>query len=85
MNDVLAMHMQKERNCAAHVKKSCDMCSFTSHLSCVLKNHIERKHLGILKILECNICDFSAKSTGVLKHHEHLLHKKATLSVMCEV
>ena len=78
------MHMHKEHNGAAPVQKSCDICSFTSHLSRVLKNHIDRKHLGILKTFECNKCDFSAKSKGVLKHHEHLKHKKeATLT--CEL
>ena len=69
--------MHKEHNGAAPVQKSCDMCLFTSHLSCVLKNHIDRKNLSILKTFECNKCDFSAKSNGVLKHHEHLKHKKS--------
>ena len=78
------MHMHKKHNGAAPVQKSCNMCSFTSHLSLVLKNHIYRKHLGILKTIECNKCDFSAKSKGVPKHHEHLKHKKeATLT--CEL
>ena len=36
---------------------------FTFHLSRVLKNHINRKHLGILKMFECNKCDFSLKTT----------------------
>ena len=75
------MHMPKEHNGAVPVQKSCNMCSFTSHLSRVLKNHIDRKHLGILKTFECNKYDFSAKSKGELKHHEHLKHKKeATLT-----
>ena len=52
------------------------MCLFTSLLSHVLKNHIDRKHLGILKTFECNKWDFSAKGKGVLKHHEHIRHKK---------
>ena len=43
------MHMHKEHNGAAPVQKSCDMCLFTSLLSRVLKNHIDRKHRGILK------------------------------------
>ena len=70
------MHMHKEHNGAVPFQKSCNMRSFTSHLSCVLKNHIDRKHLGSLKTFECNKCDFSAKSKGVLKHHEHFKHKK---------
>ena len=55
------MHMHKELNGAALVQKSCNMCLFTSHLSHNLKNHINRKHLDILKTFECNGCDFSAK------------------------
>ena len=70
------MHMHKEHNGAAPVQKSCNMSSFTSHLSRVLKNHIDRKHLGILKFFECNECDFSANSKGVHKNHEHLKHNK---------
>ena len=76
---VLTKHMHKEHNGAAHVQKSCDMCLFTSHLSRVLKNHIDRKHLGTLKTFECNKCDFSAKSKGVFKHHEHLKHKNSNV------
>jgi hypothetical protein len=63
--------MHIEHDCAAPVRKSCDMSLFTSHLSHILKNHIDRKHLGILKTFECEKCDFSAKSKGV-----HLKHKK---------
>ena len=70
----LAMHMHKEHNATTLVQNPCDMCLFTSHLSCLLKNHIERKQLGILKTFECIKFDFSAKSKGVLKHHEHLKH-----------
>ena len=70
------MHMHKEHNGAAPVQKSCNMSLFTSHLSRVLKNHIDRKHLGILKMFECNKRNFSAKSKGVLKHHEHLKRNK---------
>ena len=62
IKEVMAMHMHKEHNGAAPVQKSCDLCLFTSHLSRILKNHINRKHLGILKPFECNQCDFSAKS-----------------------
>ena len=78
------MQMHQEHSGAAPVQNSGDMCSFTSHLSRVLKNHIDRKHLGILKFLECNKCDLSAKRKGVLKHHENLKHKiEATLT--CEL
>ena len=70
------MHMHKEHNGAAPVQKSCNMCLFTSHLSCVRKNHIDRMHLGILKMFECNKCDISAMSKGVPEHHEHLKHNK---------
>ena len=70
------MHMHKEHNGAAPVRKSCNICSFTSHLSRVLKNHIDLKHQDILKTFECNKCDFFANSKGVLKYHEHLKHKK---------
>ena len=56
------MHMHKEHNGAAPVQKSCDLCLFTSHLLRILKNHIDRKHLGIFKLFECKKCDFSAKS-----------------------
>ena len=74
IKEVLAIHMHKEHNGAASVQRLCDMCSFTSHLSCVL----HRKHLGILKTFECNKCYFSAKRKGVqLKHHEHLRHKRS--------
>ena len=52
------MQMHKEHNGAAHVQKSSDMCSFTPHISRVLKNHIDKKHQGILKTFECNKCDF---------------------------
>ena len=72
---VLTKHMHKEHNGAAHVQKSCNMCLFTSHLSCVLKKHIDRKQLGTLKTFECNMFDFSAKSKGVHEHHEHLKHQ----------
>ena len=68
------MHMHKEHNGAALVQKSCDMCWFTFYLSHVLKNHIDRKHIGILKTFGCNNCDYSAKRKGVLKHHKHLRH-----------
>ena len=76
------MHMHKEHNGAAPVQKSFHMCLFTFHLPRVLKNHINRKHIGILKTFECNKCDFYAKSIGVLKHHEHLKHyKKSNLNI----
>ena len=77
------MHMHKENNGPAPVQHSCDMCLFTSYLSCVLKSHLDRKHLGISKTFVCNRWDFSAKSKGVLKHHEHLKHKNLTLT--CEL
>ena len=78
------MHMHKEHNGAAPVQKLCNMCLFTFHLSRVRKNHINRKHLGILKTFECNKCDCYSKRKGVHKHHEHLKHKKeATLT--CEL
>ena len=48
---------------------------FTSHLSCVLKNYINRKHLDIFKTFECYNSDFSAKSKDGLRNHEHLKHK----------
>ena len=41
------MHMYKEHTYAAPVQKSCNMGPFTSHLSDVLKNHIDRKYLWI--------------------------------------
>ena len=47
------MHMNKEHNGVAPVQKSFDMCSLTFHLSHVLKNHIDRKHLSIKK--KCNV------------------------------
>ena len=77
------MRMHKEHNGAAPIQKSCDMCLLTSHLSRVLKHHIDRKHLGILKMFECNKCHFSAKIKCVLKNREYLKHKKATLT--CEL
>ena len=49
IKEVLAMHMHKERYGAAHVQKPCDMCLITCHMPHVLKNHIGRTHLGILK------------------------------------
>ena len=52
IKQVLSMHMHKEHNGAAPVQKSSDMCLFTSHLSHILKNPIDRKHLGILKTFE---------------------------------
>ena len=64
MKEDLAMHMQREHNGAAPVQKSFNMCLFTSHLSHVLKNQINRKHLGILKTFECDKCDCSAKNKG---------------------
>ena len=45
IKEVLVMHMHKVHKGDAPVQKSCDMCLFTSHLSRVLKNHINRKHL----------------------------------------
>ena len=61
------MHMHKEHNGAAPVQKSCDMCSFNSHLSHILKNPIDRKHLGIVQTFEYDKCDFSAKLKGSIK------------------
>ena len=61
IQEILAMHMQKEHNGAAPVQKSCAMCWFTSHLSYVLKNHIDSKHIGLLILFKCNNCDYSAK------------------------
>ena len=78
MKEELAMHIHKEPNGAAPVQKSCNMFSFTFHLSRVLKNHIDRKHLGILKFFVCNKCDLFAKRKGVLKHHKHLKHQQKT-------
>ena len=46
------MHMHKEHNGATPVQESCDMCSFTSHLSSVLKKHIDRKHLYLRELVE---------------------------------
>ena len=69
--------MHKEHNVgAAPVQKSCNMCLLPSHLSHVLKNHINRKHLDVLKTVEGNKCDFFEKGKGVFKHHKHLKHKK---------
>ena len=48
---VLAMHMHKEHNGEAHVQKSCNICPFPSDLSDVLKNHIDRKHICIKKVV----------------------------------
>ena len=76
IKEVLTMHMHKEHNGAAPVQKSCNMCQFTSHLSRVLKRHIDRKPLGLLKTFECNKCNISSKSKCVLNHHEHIKHKK---------
>ena len=80
------MHMHKEHNGAAPLQKSCNICPFTSHLSDVLKNHIERKHLCIEeeKTFKCNKCDFSAKSKVVLKHHKHLKRGEEA-SLMCKL
>ena len=79
------MHMHKEQNGAAPVQKSCNMCLFTTHLSDVLKNHIDRKHICInKKTFQCNKCDFSAKSKDVLKHHKHLKHGEEA-SLICEL
>ena len=75
--------MNKEHNGAAPVQKLCDMCLFTSHLSPVLKNHIDKKHLGIQKTFEYYKCDFFEKINGV-KNHEHLRHKKEATQ-MCDV
>ena len=76
--------MHKEHNVAAPVQKACKMCWFHSCVLHVLKNHIHRKHLDILKTIECNKCNFSANSKGVIKHYEHFKHKKeATLT--CEL
>ena len=72
------MHMYKEHNGAAPVQKSCNICLFTSHLSRILKHHMGRKYLGMLKMFEGNRCNFSAKSKCVLKHLEHLKQKKTT-------
>ena len=69
------MYMHKEHNGASPVQKSCNMCLFTSHLSHVLKYHIDRKNLGILKMFECHKCHISEKSECVLKHHNHFKHK----------
>ena len=52
------MHMHKEHNGPAPVQMSCNMCFFTSHLSRVLNNHIDQKHIGNLKTLEYNKRDF---------------------------
>ena len=49
IKEVLAMHMHKVHKGAAPVQKSSDMCLFTYHLSCILKSHINRKHICILK------------------------------------
>ena len=43
------MHMHMEHNGAAPVQKSCNMFLFTSQLSPILNNHIDRKHIGIKK------------------------------------
>ena len=86
IKEVFAMHMHKEHNGTTPIQKSCDMCLFTSHPPHVLKNHINRKHPGILKTFEYNKFHLSSKSKGVLKHHEHLTHtKKTTLMFeLCE-
>ena len=44
IREISAMQMHKLHNGAAPVKKSCDMCLFTSHFSVILKNHIDKKH-----------------------------------------
>ena len=50
---------------------------------CALCDHIDRKHLGILKIFEYDKGDFYATIKGVFKHHEHLKHKKSFIT--CEL
>ena len=47
IKQVIAMHMHNEHNGTAPLQKSCNIGPFTSHLSDVLKNHIDRKHLCI--------------------------------------
>ena len=56
------------------------------HLSDILKNHIDRKHICIekKKKVQSNKCDFSAKSKDVLKHHKHLKHGEEA-SLICEL
>jgi hypothetical protein len=71
------MHMHKEHKCATSAQKSCKpVFVHLPSVSCGLKNYIDSKHLGILKMFECNTCDFSAKNKGAMKQHEHLKHKK---------
>ena len=80
------MHMHNEHNGAAPLQKSCNIGPFTSHLSDVLKNHIDRKHLCIeeRKSFECSKCEFSAKSKVGLQHHKHLKHGEEA-SLMCKL
>ena len=49
------MHMHNEHNGAAPLQKSCNIGPFTSHLSDVLKNHIDRKHLCIEEKKHLNV------------------------------
>ena len=66
IKQVLTMHMHKEHNGAAPFHKSCNMCQFTSHLSDVLNNHIDRKNLcikeffsyviGVIFLPRANMC-----------------------------
>ena len=76
IKEVLAMHMHKVHKGAAPVQESYNMCLFTSHLSHVLKNRINRKHLGIFKYLNVISVIFLQKSKSVLKYHEQYKHKK---------
>ena len=58
IKEVFAMHMYQEHNGATLVQKSCNMCLFTSYPSRVLRHHLDKKHLGILKMFECKKCLF---------------------------
>ena len=56
------MHMPKEHKCATSAQKSCKpVFVHLSSVSCGLKNYIDSKHLGILKMFEFKTSDFSAK------------------------
>ena len=80
------MHMHKEHNGAAPVQKSCIMCLFTSHLSHVLNNHIDRTHLGISKPLNVIIVIFLQRAKVCISIMNTLNTKKeATLTIeLCE-
>ena len=71
---VLRRHMGLEHNIGKMEIKCCTECSFRSHLTSLMREHIDVVHEGKRYICENEKCDYFARSSYILRQHVLLKH-----------